>query len=77
MKKKTEKKVEKKVENKARVKVIARSNPSVSEKVVGDSLEIIAYLRKVGIKSRGFNILRSSESRLRVVGPIVHELNPH
>ena len=71
------KRIGKKVEKKARVRIIARSNPSVSEKVVGDSLEIIAYLRKVGIKSRGFNILRSSESRLRVVGPIVHELDSH
>ena len=68
------KRIEKKVDKKARVQTIAKSNPQVDQKVVGDSLEIIDYLRKVGIKARGFNILRSSESRLKIKGPIVHHL---
>ncbi len=73
-KKKVEKKSNKKTNKKTQVRTIAKGNPQVDEKVVGDSLEIIDYLRKVGIKARGFNILRSSESRLRIKGPMVHHL---
>lgn len=68
------KKVEKKVDKKARVQTIAKGNAQVNQKIVEDSLEIIDYLRKVGIKARGFNILRSSESRLKIKDPIVHHL---
>jgi hypothetical protein len=59
---------------KQRVRAIAKRNPQVDEKIVGESLELITYLRKVGIKARGFNLLRSSESRLKVKGPVVHQL---
>jgi hypothetical protein len=69
------KKIEKKVDKKERVQIIAKSNARVDPKVVEDSLEIISYLRKVGIKARGFNILRSSESRLKIKDPIVHRLS--
>lgn len=59
---------------KQRVREIAKKNPQVNEKIVGESLELVSYLRKVGIKARGFNLLRSSESRLKVKGPVVHQL---
>ncbi len=68
------KKTQKKVDRNTQVRTIAKSNSQVNQKVVGDSLEIIDYLRKVGIKARGFNILRSSESRLKIKGPMVHHL---
>jgi hypothetical protein len=68
------KKNEKKVGRRALLEPIAKTNPEVDQKIVGDSLEIIDYLRKVGIKARGFNILRSSESRLKIKGPVVHHL---
>jgi len=68
------KKIKKKVDKKALIQPIANTNPGVDQKIVGDSLEIINYLRKVGIKARGFNILRSSESRLKLKGPVVHHL---
>lgn len=57
-----------------RVRVIAKKNPHVDEKIVGDSLALITYLRKLGIKPRGFNLLKSSESRLKVKGPTLHQL---
>jgi len=69
------KRVEKKVDKKERVRIIVKSNAQVDRKVVEDSLEIINYLRKVGIKARGFNILRSSESRLKIKDPVVHRLS--
>ena len=59
---------------KQRVRAIAKKNPQVDQKIVGESLDLITYLRKVGIKARGFNLLRSSESRLKVKGPVVHHL---
>jgi hypothetical protein len=68
------KKIGKKLERKRLIQPIAKANPKVDQKIVGDSLEIIDYLRKVGIKARGFNILRSSESRLKIKGPAVHHL---
>jgi hypothetical protein len=67
-------KIEKKTDRKTQVRTITKGNSQVDQKLVGDSLEIIDYLRKVGIKARGFNILRSSESRLRIKGPMVHHL---
>jgi hypothetical protein len=68
------KRTQKKLERKALVQPIEKANPKVDQKIVSDSLEIIDYLRKVGIKARGFNILRSSESRLKVKEPVVHHL---
>lgn len=59
---------------KQRVRAIAKKNLRVDERIVGESLDLISYLRKVGIKARGFNLLRSSESRLKVKGPVVHQL---
>lgn len=64
----------KKKSKKQRVRAIAKRNPQVDQKIVGESLDLISYLRKVGIKARGFNLLRSSESRLKVKGPVVHQL---
>ena len=63
-----------KVKKQQRVRTIAKRNPHVDEKIVGDSLELITYFRKLGIKARGFNLLKSSESRLKVKGPVVHQL---
>ncbi len=60
----------KKKSKKQRVRAIAKANPRVDQRVVGESLELITYLRKIGIKARGFNLLRSSESRLKVKGPV-------
>jgi len=67
-------KFERKADKKTQVRTIARGNSKVDQKVVADSLEIIDYLRKVGVKARGFNILRSSESRLKIKDPVVHHI---
>jgi hypothetical protein len=64
---------ERKERNK-RVREIAEKNQQVNEKMVVDSLELIAHLRKMGIKSRGFNILRISDSKLKVKNPAVYHL---
>jgi hypothetical protein len=64
---------ERKERNK-RVREIAKKNYQVNEKMVEDSLELIAHLRKMGIKSRGFNILRISDSKLKVKNPAVYHL---
>jgi hypothetical protein len=66
--------MKRKTEKKDRLKKVLKNNPQVDEQIVADSLEIISNLRRVGIKARGFNILRSSESRLKVKNPLVHHL---
>ncbi|GAC1662184.1 MAG: hypothetical protein NVS9B4_15530 [Candidatus Acidiferrum sp.] len=65
-----------KKEKKVQVREIAKKNNLVDEKVVSESLELIDYLRRVGVKPRGFNILRSSESRLKIKPPAVYKLRP-
>lgn len=57
-----------------RVKAIAKNNPLIDEKVVLDSIELINYLRRMGIQPKGFNLLPSSESRLKFRPPAVHRL---
>jgi hypothetical protein len=66
--------MKRKTEKKNKLKRVLKDNPQVDEQIVVDSLEIISGLRRVGIKARGFNILRSSESRLKVKNPVVHHL---
>jgi hypothetical protein len=58
----------------AEIRRIAKANPQVDPQVLGESIELIDYLRKIGIKSAGFNILRSSESRLKIKRDAVHKL---
>lgn len=64
----------KKKPKKQSLRAIAKTNPQVDEKVVTEPLELIGYLRKVGIKARGYNLLRSSESRLKVKSPAVYHI---
>ncbi len=64
----------KKESKESQVRTIAKKNPHVDQKVVAESLELIGYLRNIGVKTRGFNILRSSESRLKIKGPVVHQI---
>jgi hypothetical protein len=52
------------------VSELAKKNPRVDENVVADSLVLIEHLRKIGIKPKGFNILRVSESKLKVRTPV-------
>jgi hypothetical protein len=61
-------------ERNKKVHELAGKNKQVDEKMVVDSLELISHLRKMGIKPRGFNILRISESKLKVKGPAVYQL---
>jgi hypothetical protein len=53
---------------------IARSNPHVDKKMVEESLAFVEFARSIGLKGRGYDILRSSESRLKVKSPILSEL---
>jgi hypothetical protein len=53
---------------------IAKSNPQVDKKMVEESIAFVEFARSIGLKSRGYDILRSSESRLKVKSPILSEL---
>jgi hypothetical protein len=53
---------------------LTKNNPNVDQKIVEESLLLIGHLRKIGVKPRGFNILRISESRLRIKNPAVYHL---
>ena len=44
---------------------IAELNPQVDKKVVEESLALVASVRRMGFKGRGYDILESSESRLK------------
>lgn len=68
------KRSKKKLSKQEQIKAIAKNNPQVDEKVVLDSIELITYLRRMGIQPKGFNLLPSSESRLKFRPPAVHKL---
>lgn len=53
---------------------IAKTNPDVDPNILRQSIEFVDYIRKVGAKGKGFNILRSSEARLKVHPPTLHQL---
>lgn len=53
---------------------LAKQNPQVDKKIVEESLAFVEFARSIGIKGRGYDILRSSESRLKVQSPILSEL---
>lgn len=59
---------------KEEVQAIAKNNPQVDEKTVLQSLELIGYLRRMGIQPKGFNLLRSSESKLKLKAPAIYRL---
>lgn len=61
-------------DKKRKVREIAKKNPQVDEKVVAEALELIGHLRRNGVKPRGFNILRISDSKLKVRTPAVYQL---
>ena len=53
---------------------IAKANPRVNRQVVEESLALIDSVRKMGFKGRNYEILGSSESRLRVELPVLCKL---
>ena len=53
---------------------IVKTNRQVDPKMVGESLAIVDFVRRMGIKGRGYDILGSSESRLKVKGPVLFDL---
>jgi hypothetical protein len=53
---------------------IAKNNPRVDAKVVEESIELIDFVRGLGFKGRGYNILGSSESSLQVKPPVLSKL---
>lgn len=53
---------------------IAKTNPQVDKKMVEESLMLIDSVRKMGFKGRNYEILESSESRLRVGLPVLCKL---
>jgi len=42
--------------------------------MVEESLAFVEFARSIGLKGRGYDILRSSESRLKMKSPILSEL---
>jgi hypothetical protein len=54
---------------------IVKSNPQVDARIVSESINLVSYLRSIGFKSSGFNILRSSESNLKLKPPILHDID--
>jgi hypothetical protein len=59
----------------AQLRKIAKSNPEVDARIVSESISLVSYLRSIGLKGSGFNILRSSESNLKLKPPILHEID--
>ena len=53
---------------------IAKMNPQVDKKIVEESLAFVDFARGIGFKARGYNILRSSESHLKIGAPILFKL---
>ena len=53
---------------------IAKLNPQVDKKMVEESIVLIDAVRAMGFKGRGYDILGSSESRLKVKAPILFKL---
>ena len=50
---------------------IAELNPKVDKKLVEESIALVDFVRGMGFKGRGYDIIGSSESRLRIKPPIV------
>ncbi len=48
---------------------IVRKNRQIDQALLKESVDLVTYIRSLGIQSRGFNLLRSSEARLRVIHP--------
>jgi hypothetical protein len=53
---------------------IAKLNPQVDKKIVEESLAFVDFTRDIGLKGRGYNLLRSSESKLEIKYPILSKL---
>jgi hypothetical protein len=53
---------------------IAKNNPRVDAKAVEESMELIDLLRGLGFKGRGYNILESSESTIKVKPTVLSKL---
>jgi hypothetical protein len=49
-----------------KVRRIIRDNPSIDQKLLRDSLELIAALRRAGAKQREFSILPSTQPVLKL-----------
>ena len=58
----------------ATLRRIARSNPQVNTQLVEESIAFVTFARAMGLKGRGYNILRSSESHLKMKSPILARL---
>ncbi len=53
---------------------IAKQNPKVDKKIVEESLALVEFVRSIGFKGRGYDLIGSSESRLKVKTPILSKL---
>jgi hypothetical protein len=53
---------------------IAKMNPQVDKKMVEESIAFVEFARSIGFKGRSYDLLRSSESRLKAKSPILSEL---
>jgi hypothetical protein len=54
---------------------IVKSNPQVDARIVSESINLVSYLRSIGFKGNGFNILQSSESSVKLKPPILHDID--
>jgi hypothetical protein len=45
---------------------IAKANPQVDEKMAEEAIAFVEFARSIGFKGRGYDLLRSSESRLKL-----------
>ena len=55
----------------AKLRQLAKTNPQVDSKVVEQSIELVDFVRRLGFKGRGYNILGSSESSIKVKPPVL------
>jgi hypothetical protein len=62
-------------DGKRALRKLAKSNPAIDERVVIESMELVAFARRFHHKgTHRFGILPSSESSLKVKPPILHVL---
>ena len=53
---------------------IAKLNPRVDKKLVEESLALVDFVRGMGFRGRGYDIIESSESQLRLSPPVLFKL---
>jgi len=57
-----------------RKRISIKKAKKLGVKVPAESMDLLEYIRSLGVRRSNFNILRSSESSLKIVPPTIYEL---